>query len=245
MIRVTVWNEFIHEREQEAIRAVHPQGLHEEIAAFLRTNEDMTVRTVTLQDPDCGLPQEVLDQTDVLLWWGHMGHHLVPDEVAQRVRDRVLAGMGFIPLHSAHYSKPFKLLMGTSCSLTWRDDDFERVWCLDPAHPVAQGLPPYFELPHEEMYGEWFDVPTPDEVVFVGWFRGGEVFRSGCCWQRGTGRIFYFQPGHEEFCSYQNPHVQRILTNAVRWAAPRYYRRTLGCLYRGAGCDVPQEIETY
>lgn len=221
MIRVTVWNEYQHERQEPAIAAVYPEGIHGAIAAFLGQETDFTVRTATLEEPECGLTEEVLNDTDVLLWWGHMAHGKVPDEVAVRVQQAVLKGMGLIVLHSGHHSKPFKLLMGTPCHLTWREDgDMERIWVVNPAHPIAQGVGPYFNLEHEETYGEAFDVPQPDELVFVGWYSGGEVFRSGCCWQRGRGKIFYFQPGHESFPTFYNKNVQRVIKNAVRWAVP-------------------------
>lgn len=220
MIRVTVWNEGVHEAESREVAAVYPEGIHGQLKSFLGAQEDMEVRTATLREPDCGLPPEVLENTDVLIWWGHKAHDEVPDELVERVHDRVLRGMGFIALHSAHFSKPFKRLMGTSCALHWRDGDFERVWTVNPAHPIAKGLDEYFEIPVEEMYGERFDIPEPDELVFLGWFSGGDVFRSGSCWNRGRGRVFYFQPGHEGNPTYYIPQVQQILTNAVRWAAP-------------------------
>lgn len=220
MIRVTVWNEGVHEVESPEIAAVYPHGIHGQIKSFLDTQEDIEVRTATLNDPDCGLPPEVLENTDVLIWWGHMAHDKVPDELVERVHDRVLRGMGFIALHSAHFSKPFKRLMGTSCALHWRDGDFERLWTVNPAHPIAKGIGEYIEIPVEEMYGESFDIPEPDELVFMGWFSGGDVFRSGCCWRRGRGKVFYFQPGHEANPTYYIPQVQQILINAVRWAAP-------------------------
>ena len=221
MIRVTVWNEGLHEVESPKIKAVYPQGIHGQIKSFLDTQEDLEVRTATLSDPDCGLPPEVLENTDVLIWWGHMAHERVPDELVSRVCDRVLRGMGFIALHSAHFSKPFKCLMGTSCSLHWRDGDFERLWTINPAHPIAKGVGEFVEIPVEEMYGERFDIPEPDELVFLGWFSGGDVFRSGCCWRRGLGKVFYFQPGHEANPTYFIPQIQQILINAVRWAAPQ------------------------
>ena len=214
MIRVTVWNEGVHEAESREVAAVYPEGIHGQLKSFLGAQEDMEVRTATLREPDCGLPPEVL------IWWGHKAHDEVPDELVERVHDRVLRGMGFIALHSAHFSKPFKRLMGTSCALHWRDGDFERVWTVNPAHPIAKGLDEYFEIPVEEMYGERFDIPEPDELVFLGWFSGGDVFRSGCCWNRGRGRVFYFQPGRAGTPAYYIPQVQQILTNAVRWAAP-------------------------
>ena len=221
MIRVTVWNEFYHEQHHESAKAVYPEGIHKVIADFLGAEEDITVRTATLGEPNCGLSEEILNDTDVLLWWGHMKHKDVPDEVAEMVQNAVLKGMGIIFLHSGHHSKPFKRLMGTPANLCWREDgDLERVWVVNPAHPIAKGLPMYFELEHEETYGEPFDIPEPDELVFIGWFEGGEVFRSGCCYRRGQGKIFYFQPGHETFPTYYNEQVQTVIKNGVRWAYP-------------------------
>lgn len=220
MINVTIWNEGRHERTNEQVKAVYPDGIHNCIKSFLDTDEELNVRTATLDDSENGLPEDVLESTDVLLWWGHMAHNDVPDELVERVYNRVMRGMGFIALHSAHFSKPFKRLMGTTCSLKWRDGDRERVWCIAPNHPIAKGVPESFNIPVEEMYGERFDVPTPDEIVFMGWFKGGELFRSGSCWNRGLGKVFYFQPGHEGNPTYYIPEVQKIITNAVHWAAP-------------------------
>ena len=228
MIRVTVWNEYAHERSDEKVKEIYPNGIHGAIADFLKS-DDIEVRCATLDDEECGLTKEVLDNTDVLLWWGHMCHNKVPDEVAMRVRDAVLEGMGAIFLHSAHHSKPFRFLMGTSCNLGWREDgDLERVWISKPSHPIVQGIDRYFEIPHEEMYGEPFDIPEPDQLIMMGWYEGGEVFRSGCCYNRGNGRVFYFQPGHESYPTYYVPEVQNIIRNAVRWAAPTY-RVPLDC----------------
>lgn len=218
MIRVTVWNEYIHETEQPEVAAVYPEGIHGCIARFLGTNEDITVRTATLCAPEHGLTEEVLCDTDVLIWWGHRAHEKVEDAVVQHVQRHVLGGMGLVALHSAHHSKVMKSLMGTTLNLKWRHGDRERVWCAMPSHPIAKGVPQHFELPVEEMYGEPFDIPRPDDVVFLGWFSGGEVFRSGVTFTRGNGRIFYFQPGHEEYPIYHDGNVQKIITNAVRWA---------------------------
>lgn len=228
MIRVTVWNEY-HGQEAAAIRDVHPEGIHKTIEAFLAKDPEILVRTATLDDAGCGLTDDVLDQTDVLIWWGHCCHGEVPDSVADRVADAVHKGMGFIPLHSSHMAKPFTRLMGTSCTLKWRDGDHERLWTLMPTHPIAQGVPENIELDEEEMYGERFDIPAPDELIFLGWFSGGELFRSGCVWNRGLGKVFYFQPGHETNRSYLNGHIQRIITNAVHFTAPVVRAKTLGC----------------
>jgi trehalose utilization protein len=223
-IRVTVWHEYRHEKTHPAVAALYPDGMHQAIAAGLRQNDptgQFQIRTATLDEPEHGLSAAVLDATDVLIWWGHAAHHEVRDEVVARVVARVWAGMGLVALHSAHFSKPFMRLMGTDCALRWREaNDKERLWVVDPSHPIAQGLPDYFEIEAEEMYGEFFGVPQPDALVFISWFSGGEVFRSGCCWQRGLGKVFYFRPGHETYPTYHHPLVQQVIANAVRWAAP-------------------------
>ncbi len=220
-MNVTVWSEFRHEKKNPRVAALYPQGMHEAIAAPLRADPALRVRTATLDEPRHGLGRELLEETDVLLWWGHMAHAEVADEVVADVRRRVLEGMGLIALHSAHYSKIFKALMGDTCSLKWREaTDKERLWTVCPSHPIAAGLPEHFELATEEMYGEPFGIPTPDEVVFISWFTGGEVFRSGCTWRRGAGKVFYFRPGHETYPTYHDVHVQRVIRNAVLWARP-------------------------
>ena len=212
-IRVTVWNEFRHEITQPDVKAVYPEGIHRVIADFLGKEQDMVTRTATLDEPEHGLTQEVLDATDVLLWWGHMFHDEVQDEIVDRVVARVYEGMGLIVLHSGHASKVFQRLMGTPTGqLRWYEDgDRERLWVVSPGHPIAEGVGDYFEVPHDETYGEMFHIPQPDNLVFVTWYPGGEVFRSGCCWTKGRGRVFYFQPGHEECRSYYNPQIQRII----------------------------------
>lgn len=220
MIRVTVWNEGVHEKTNNEVAGVYPAGIHGCIKNFLSSQDDMVIRTATLSQRRCGLSDEVLENTDVLIWWGHMAHDKVPDRLVEKIHKRVLGGMGLIVLHSGHHSKIFRALMGTTCNLSWRDDDRERIWTVNPSHPIAKGIPESFNIPNEEMYGERFDIPEPDELVFLGWFAGGEVFRSGCCWQRGLGKVFYFQPGHETNPTYHIKHVQRIIINAVRWAAP-------------------------
>jgi trehalose utilization protein len=219
-LRVTVWGENVHERKNRIVREIYPRGMHATIAEAIGEDRAFVVRTATLQQPQHGLTQRVLDETDVLVWWGHAAHGKVRDRVVERVLARVWEGMGLIALHSAHYSKPFMRLMGTSCSLTWREaGEKERLWVCNPAHPIAHGIDRYFELPNAEMYGEPFAIPNPDEVVFISWFEGGEVFRSGCTWKRGNGKIFYFRPGHEVYPIYHDKNVRLVLRNAVRWAA--------------------------
>lgn len=227
MIRVLVWNEFQHEKSDEEVRAIYPNGIHAAVAEFLGKDEELSVKTATLDDPDCGITPEVLKETDVLVWWGHMAHQKVPDEVAFMVRDAVLSGMGAIFLHSAHHSKPFRYLMGTSCNLTWRETgDREVLWVTEPSHPITRGIDRYFTLPHEETYGEPFVIPTPDKLLLIGNFSGGEVLRAGCLFERGNGKIFYFQPGHESFPTYYVPEVQTVIRNAVHFVAPTYREMT-------------------
>ncbi|MFF2481481.1 ThuA domain-containing protein [Paenibacillus sp. NPDC058071] len=218
-INVTIWNEFRHEKSNPKVAELYPDGIHKAIADGLP--ELCNVTYAVLDDAEHGLTEEVLNRTDVLLWWGHMAHDEVQDEIVERVQRRVLQGMGLIVLHSGHFSKIFKKLMGTSCDLKWREaGEKERLWVVNPGHPIVEGIGPYIELPEEEMYGEHFDIPQPDELVFVSWFEGGEVFRSGCTYTRGAGKIFYFRPGHETFPTYYNADVRKVISNAVKWAAP-------------------------
>lgn len=219
-IRVTIWNEFRHEREMPNVKELYPQGIHGTLAEAL-SKDGYTTRTATLDEPEHGLTDEVLSNTDVMLWWGHAAHREVKDEIVAKVQKRVLDGMGLIVLHSGHFSKIFKTLMGTTCDLKWRESgDRERLWVVAPGHPITEGIGDYIQLEHEEMYGEPFGIPEPDELVFVSWFTGGEVFRSGCCYTRGQGKIFYFRPGHETIPTYHNAEVQHVISNAIRWAAP-------------------------
>lgn len=224
MTRVTVWNEYVHEQEYENIQTVYPEGIHGCIAGFLGKDADIQVRTATFGEPEHGLTEEVLAQTDVLIFWSHARQEEFEDRVAERVKRHVLQGMGLIALHSAHYSKVLKGLLGTSMTLRWRHGDRERLFVTAPGHHIAAGLPSCIEIPREEMYGEYFDIPKPDEVVFTGWFAGGEVFRSGCTFTRGLGRIFYFQPGHEEYPVYYMEPIQQIIRNAVDWCKPTLRR---------------------
>jgi trehalose utilization protein len=220
MTTVTVWNEYRHEREHDVIADIYPDGIHGAIAAAL-AERGYETQTATLDEPEHGLDEATLAATDVLLWWGHAAHDEVDDEIVDRVQERVLEGMGLLVLHSAHYSKIFKRLLGTSCSLKWREaGERERLWVTDPGHPIADGLDDAIELDEAEMYGEPFDIPQPDELVFTSWFEGGEVFRSGCCYRRGNGRIFYFRPGHESYPIYHTDEIQQVLANAVAWATP-------------------------
>jgi trehalose utilization protein len=220
-LNIVVWNEYVHERRGGVPAELYPDGIHTAIADCLRAmlGADAQVRTATLDEPDHGLADAVLDDADVVVWWGHLAHDQVSDELARRVQQRVLDGMGLVVLHSGHYSKPFRLLMGTGCGLRWREaDDRELVWTVSPGHPIAAGIPAVIPIEKHEMYGEFFDIPAPDELVFISSFSGGEVFRSGCCFARGKGKVFYFSPGHETYPIYHDPVIQRVIANAVEWA---------------------------
>jgi len=222
-VRVTVWGENVHEREEEAVRAIYPDGMHATIAAGMAglLGDRVQVRTATLEQDEHGLTEEVLRETDVLTWWGHHAHDQVADAVVDRVHEAVLGGMGLLVLHSGHFSKIFVRLLGTSCSLQWRNaGERELVWTVDPAHPIAAGVPQPIVIDAQEMYGEPFDIPAPDELVFISSFASGEVFRGGCCYRRGRGRLFYFSPGDQDYPVYHHPHIRRVLANAVLWAAP-------------------------
>ncbi|RCW74849.1 ThuA domain-containing protein [Saliterribacillus persicus] len=219
-MQILVWNEYRHEKKNNEVAKIYPNGIHGAIKSFLDNDEDQ-VLTATLDEENHGLSDELLENTDVLIWWGHLAHHEVADEWVEKIHQRVLQGMGLIVLHSGHFSKIFKKLMGTSCDLKWREaDEKERLWVIDPSHPIAKGIGEYIELEKEEMYGEHFDIPTPEELVFMSWFEGGEVFRSGCTYRRGNGKIFYFRPGHEAYPTYHQAQIQQVIKNAVNWVAP-------------------------
>jgi len=239
-LRVTIWNEYVHELTSDVVRGLYPEGMHAVLSAALTRllGDAVQVRVATLNQPEHGLTLEALAETDVLTWWGHAAHERVEDAIVDRVQRRVLEGMGLVVLHSAHNSKIFRRLMGTSCMLRWREAaERERVWIVDPGHPITAGLADeFFEIEHSEMYGEHFDIPQPDELFAISWFEGGEVFRSGCTWRRGKGKVVYFSPGHETFPIYHHPSVQRVIANAVMWAAPS------GGLYLGQGRNIPQPL---
>ena len=231
MVRVTVWGENVHEREEPAVRAIYPDGMHSAIAAGLSQSlgERVRVRTATLEQHEHGLTEDVLDDTDVLTWWGHGAHDQVSDEVVARVHQAVLSGMGLLVLHSGHYSKIFKTLHGTPCDLRWRNEgERELVWTVDPSHPIAAGVPNPIVIDAQEMYGEPFAIPRPDELIFISSFTGGEVFRGGCTWVRGLGRVFYFSPGDQEYPVYHHPDVKQVLANGVQWATPRLRQAPAG-----------------
>jgi len=223
MINVMIYNEFVHEKLHEKVKAVYPEGIHNVIKSFLEKDSGIgKIRCAVLDDHRETLSKEALEDTDVLVWWGHMKHKDVDDEAVARVCRRVLDGMGLIVLHSGHASKPFRALMGTDTQLLrWREAaEKVRVWNIARNHPITKGLTETFVVPADETYGEPFGIPNPDELIFINWFQGGEVFRSGATWRRGEGKIFYFQSGHETFPVYRQAEVQLVITNAVKWACP-------------------------
>jgi len=222
MIKVTIWNEFWHETVNDKVKAIYPDGIHMHLKNMLAC-DDFLIRTAYLeQDEEHGLSEELLNDTDVLIWWGHCKHEKVKNEIVERVAQRVYQGMGFIPLHSAHGSKIFRRLMGTPCNLQWRylANENARIWTVAPTHPITEGIPMQFELENEEMYGEFFNIPKPDDLIFITWYKGGNVFRGGCTFTRGAGKIFYFHPGHETCRSFYNPNVIQVIKNAIYWANP-------------------------
>ncbi len=228
--KVVIWNEYLHEVENDAVRTIYPDGIHGALADAFRERGGFEVRTATLREPDHGLSRELLADTDVLLWWAHKAHHEAADETAAMVHEAVLSGMGLVMLHSGHMSKVFKRVLGTHGTLSWREaDEKERLWNLRPDHPILEGVPDHVELAQEEMYGERFDVPEPDELLMISWFQGGEVFRSLCTWRRGLGRVVYFRPGHESYPTYHHPEIRRIVVQAGRWAQARLRRDASTC----------------
>lgn len=228
--KVVIWNEYLHEVENDGVRSLYPDGIHGALADAFRERGGFEVRTATLREPDHGLSRELLADTDVLLWWAHKAHHEVADETAAMVHEAVLSGMGLVMLHSGHMSKVFKRVLGTHGTLSWREaDEKERLWNLRPDHPILAGVPDHVELAQEEMYGERFDVPEPAELLMISWFQGGEVFRSLCTWRRGLGRVVYFRPGHETYPTYHHPEIRRIVVQAGQWARARVRRDASTC----------------
>ena len=176
---------------REKFRELYKNGIEGQLAAFLSENPDMEIRTATMQDAEQGLSEAALDWADVLVYWSHKHWREVEDCHVDYMHKRVLEGMGLVVLHSAHASKIFSRLMGTRTqSLRWREnDERQRYWIVNPAHPVAEGLDgEYFDIPMDETYGEYFEIPQPDEQVFShldGAHAGYSIFR------RETRRIRY------------------------------------------------------
>lgn len=220
-LNVVIWNEYRHEKSDPEVAAMYPVGIHGCIKQFLEVDEDLNITLAALDDPNQGISDELLANTDVLFWWGHLAHGEVNDALVEKIRNRVYQGkMGLIVLHSGHHSKVFKSVVGATGNLSWGENQKEIMWNLMPGHPIAAGIPDHFLIPDEELYCEPFYIPQPDALVFGGWYEGGYIFRSGCCFLRGAGKIFYFQPGHETCPSFYNPYVQQIIKNAVQWVKP-------------------------
>ena len=239
MLRVLIWNEFRHEKTNPSVKSIYPNGIHGVIKEFLQEKVDCEIYTATLDDPECGINEEILNNTDVMIWWGHKFHKEVSDEIADMVVRHVQAGMGFIALHSTHESKPFMRLMGTTCSVKWRKSGVkERLWNINPSHPIMKGIDNYFELEHVEMYGERFDIPKPDDILMISWYPSGEVFRSVCTWTRGNGRIVHIKPGHETFPIYYNENIQKLICNAVEWCVP-----VVRCMSKSENVEPLETIE--
>jgi trehalose utilization protein len=213
---ILVWS------EGTAPKEVYPNDIRGAVAAELAKLRGYTVKTATLSDPEQGISQAALDATDVLIWWGHLKHGDVSDTGVERIVKRVReGGMGIIFLHSAHFAKPLKAVLGASGA--WKDyvndRSPHRITVADPKHPIARGVRD-FVIPQEERYEEPFIVPTPEAVVFEGYYEKTKTkARQGLCWTIGKGRVFYFRPGHEEFPVFFMPEVRRIMRNAALWAA--------------------------
>lgn len=275
-IRVVVWDE----QQPAQKQAYDGRFLGEHIAAYLQKSPEFSVKSVKLDDPEQGLPNELLEQTDVLIWWGHIRNRDVRPELGKRIVERVKAGkLALITLHSAHWSQPFiqamyerstsdalaalpeaqrktakieytypagyvvpkqeapltpssKVETNADGSITlpiklplcvfsaYRADGKPgHVHTLLPQHPIAAGIPENFDIPQTEMYDEPFHVPAPDAVVFEERWDKGEHFRSGCVWNVGKGKVFYFRPGHETYPVYKQDVPLKILENAARWLA--------------------------
>jgi trehalose utilization protein len=195
-IRVLAWSEVSEPKY------AYPRGIHTAIAEYLDVCEGITAKTANLDDPNQGVSDETVER------------------IVRHVRER---GMGFLGLHSTHFARPYKALMGTSCA--WRcyieDGKSGHIRVVTPDHPIAAGVQD-FVIPHEEWYGEPYDVPEPEAVILEGHYVDGqEIVRDGLVWTVGPGRVFYFRPGHETFPIYYMAPVRKILENAVRWLAGR------------------------
>jgi trehalose utilization protein len=216
---VVVWS------EGTAPKSVYPNDINGAVAEGLKDLSGWEVVKAGLSDPDQGLPDKLLQRADVLIWWGHQKHGDVKDELVDKIVKRVKEdGMGFIALHSSHFAKPNKKLMGTACS--WKayvlDSTTLKITVKSPDHPIAKGIKD-FTIDHSERYSDPYAVPTPKAVVFEGTAslkKGGtDTSQIGLTWEIGKGKVFYFQAGHETNPVFMDPNVRQIMSNAVQWAA--------------------------
>lgn len=221
-MKITIFTEHNASMDSPEGKLAYPEGMNECLRLLIAGDgHEVTMIVHGPDDDGSELTEEMLKNTDVLVWWGHWYHGSVNPAVVDMVVDYVNRGMGMLALHSAHESRPMQRLMGTTGALSWREmGENERVWVIDKTHPVAQGLGDYIDIEHEEMYGEPFAIPAPDELVFISWFRGGEVMRSGCTFKRGFGKLFYFRPGHETLPTYHNEQIRRVILNALEYLKP-------------------------
>jgi len=216
-IRVLLWS------EQTEPKDVYPKGINGALADYLRQFSDIEVKTASLSDPDAGLSEAVLAKTDVLIWFGHRRHAEVPDEAVDRILRHVRErGMGFFGLHSTHYSKVIKRLLNAtgSWSSYVNHGKPEQMWVVLPGHPIAKGVSD-FTIPQTEIYTEPFDVPLPEAVIVEGTWESGHRSRDVMTWTIGKGRVVYIRAGHETYPIFFMPQMQRLVSNAVRYAAHR------------------------
>jgi trehalose utilization protein len=218
--RIVVWS------EGSAPKDVYPNDINAAVAEGLKSLRGWDVAAASLKDPDQGFPGDTLAKTDVLIWWGHVHHGAVKDALIEQIVGRVKNdGMGFIALHSSHYSKALRKLLGTDCGFAAyvADGSGLDVTVKAKDHPIARGID-NFSLAHTERYSEPFQIPEPETVVFDGVYKrpdgSTEASRQGLVWTVGKGKVFYFQPGHETYPHFFDKNVRKILRNAVRWVAP-------------------------
>ncbi len=234
-LRVTVWDE-----NKPHIEEYYPAGIRGAVADAIK-GDGVEVTIAHLDEPDQGISEDLLENTDVLVWWGHARHGEVDDELAAKIKQRVHhGGMGLVVLHSGHYSKPFRATLDCTGHLKggWREsDDTEEITVCAPWHPIAEGVS-NFTLEAEEMYGGPFGTPPVEVLIFQSFFpKGGEVFPCGAVWTvgdgvdldftsgpgngvgqgKGIGRVFYFRPGHETYPTYFHSEVKTIIRNGVLW----------------------------
>lgn len=222
-MNITIFNEYHPNEHTGKAEKNYPGGIHIALKSIFESQE-YDVVTATQEQACNGLTDEILDNTDVLLWWSKNWDNELLNSVADKVVSRIREGMGAVFLHSAKNSKPFLRLTGTTSAtapVSWKEPgESERLFVVSPAHPIAEGIPSGYVIPNEEPYCEYFDIPKPDDIVFLGGFGNGMCIRAGVTFTRGAGKIFFFQPGHDSFPVYNDKVIRRIILNAVNWAKP-------------------------